>query len=394
MQKTTLPRKAHRKSRRGCIECKRRHIKCDESHPKCVNCNVSVRHCSYEDLVSEARAFVPKKPKFRPAVERPSPLISSPASSTSSPNSADSPPVNKLHLELFHHFISHIVTSLFLESSLSSGCSLDMTKCILAAPFLMNEILGFAALHLSIVRPLQESFYRHQAAELQTHALTEFNNANMVLTPETCLPMFLFSSILALHMLSEKLLFRMGGFNLFLEDFIQSLRLHRGVRAVTNQSWPLLLKSPLKSLLEAEGNALSSNPDNSGDECATLMELVNSADSLNMTIRNTYRDTIKHLQNAFDGSHQHPARFSAIGPIISWPVIIPPRYVDLLEERTPEALVILAYFGALLHSHREMWMFGDSGAYIVTSIKGYLGPDWETWLNWPSGFVQTGAENA
>ena len=257
----------------------------------------------------------------------------------------------------------------------------------------MNEILGFAALHLSIVRPLQQSFYRHHAAELQTHALTEFNSANMDLTPETCLPMFLFSSILALHMLSEKLLFRIGGFDSFLEDFVQSLRLHRGVRAVTNQSWPLLLKSPLKSLLEAEGNALTSNQDNSGNECATLMELVDSSDFLNMSIRNTYRDTIKHLQNAFDGSRQHPSRFSAIGPIISWPVIIPPRYIDLLEERTPQALVILAHFGALLHLHREMWMFGDSGAYIVTFVKDYLGPDWEIWLHWPSELVQSGAEN-
>lgn len=373
---------------------------CDESHPKCVNCNVSMRHCSYEDLVSEARAFipapVPKNSKSRPEIEHPSPLISSPASSTNSNPTpvADSLPVNKLHLELFHHFISHDVTSLCLDNHLSSGYSLEMTKCTLAAPFLMNEVLGFAALHLSIVRPLQQSFYRHHAAELQTHALTEFNTANLDLTPDTCLPMFLFSSILALHMLSEKLLFRIGGFDLFLEDFVQSLRLHRGVRAVTNQSWPLLLKSPLKFLLEAEGNALKSNQDNSRDECATLMELVDSSDSLNMSIRNTYRDTIKHLQTAFDGSHQHPSRFSAIGPIISWPVIIPPRYIDLLEERTPEALVILAYFGALLHLHREMWMFGDSGAYIVTSIKGYLGPDWNIWLHWPSEFVQTGAENA
>lgn len=373
---------------------------CDESHPKCVNCNVSMRHCSYEDLVSEARAFVPapepKKSKTRRGVEHPSPLSSSPASSTNSnpTPAADSPPVNRLHLELFHHFISHIVTSFCLDNHLSCGYSLEITKCILAAPFLMNEILGFAALHLSIVRPLQQSFYRHHAAELQTHALTEFNSANMDLTPETCLPMFLFSSILALHMLSEKLLFRIGGFDSFLEDFVQSLRLHRGVRAVTNQSWPLLLKSPLKSLLEAEGNALTSNQDNSGNECATLMELVDSSDFLNMSIRNTYRDTIKHLQNAFDGSRQHPSRFSAIGPIISWPVIIPPRYIDLLEERTPQALVILAHFGALLHLHREMWMFGDSGAYIVTFVKDYLGPDWEIWLHWPSELVQSGAENA
>ncbi|RDW84016.1 uncharacterized protein DSM5745_04342 [Aspergillus mulundensis] len=265
-----------------------------------------------------------------------------------------------------------------------------MTKCILAAPFLMNEILGFAALHLSIVRPLQQTFYRHHAAELQTHALTEFNSnsANLALSAETCLPMFLFSSILALHMLSEKLLFRMGGFDAFLDGFVQSLRLHRGVRAVTNRSWPLLLNSPLKTLLEAEGTALTRDPAGSGDECAILIELLDSSDSVDMSVRNTYRETIGHLQSAFDGSRQHPSRFSAVGPIISWPVVIPPGYIDLLEERKPQALIILAYFGALLHLHREMWTFGDSGAYIVDSVKDYIGPSWEIWLHWPSAFVR------
>lgn len=359
-----------------------------------------MRHCSYEGLVSEARTFIPaslpKRSRPRPEAERASPLITSPASSFSSNRpAADSPPLNKLHLELFHHFFSHILAFFCLDSHLSSGfSSLEMTKCIFAAPFLMNEILGFAALHLSIVRPLQQSFYRHHAAGLQTHALTEFNGANMDVTPETCLPMFLFSSILALHMLSENLLFRTGGFDTFLNEFVQSLRLHRGVRAVTAQSWPLLLESPLKSLLEAEGNALTSSQGGSGGECAALMDLLDSSDSMHMSVRNTYRETIKHLQSAFDGSHQHPSRFSAVGPVISWPVIIPPRYIDLLEERTPEALIILAYFGALLHLHREMWIFGDSGVYIITSVKDYLGPDWEIWFRWPSELVQPCAENA
>ncbi|KAI9045985.1 uncharacterized protein KD926_005930 [Aspergillus affinis] len=263
-----------------------------------------------------------------------------------------------------------------------------MMKCVLAAPFLMNEILGFAALHLSIVRPVQQRFYRQHAAELQTHALTAFNDTNMDLTPETCLPMFLFSSLMGLHALSEKLLFRKGDFEAFLEDFVQSLRLHRGVRAVTGQCWPLLLKSPLKTLLEAEDNALRTDEGVSGNECSDLMSLVESSDSINTSMRNAYTETIKCLQCAFDGSHQHPLKFAAVGPIISWPVIIPPAYIDLLEERRPEALSILAYFGVLLHLHRDMWIFGDSGAYIITSIREYLGPEWESWWRWPNESVQ------
>ncbi|KAL4940154.1 hypothetical protein BDV06DRAFT_213690 [Aspergillus oleicola] len=382
-----LPRKSHRKSRRGCIECKRRHIKCDERHPKCVNCDVSLRYCSYEEMVSEARAFVPAA-----ASQSKSYLTTSPGGPSTSNLGADSPPLNKLHLELFHHFVSHILTFFCLDDRLSPGySSLEMLKCILGAPYLMNEILAFAALHLSIICPLQQTFYRHHAAELQTHALTEFNGSNIDPTPESCLPMFLFSSILALHMLSNQLLFRIGDLEAFLEDFVQSLRLHRGVRAVTNQSWPVLLQSPLKSLLKAEENALANKADaTSGDDCSKLIALVDHSPSLAASPRDrdTYKETIGYLQSAFDGSRQHPSGIpAAIGPIISWPVLVPPRYVDLLAERRQEALVILAYFGLLLHMHREMWTFGDSGLYIITSIRDYLGPQWAEWLVWPSEFL-------
>ncbi|KAL4882402.1 hypothetical protein BJY04DRAFT_187007 [Aspergillus karnatakaensis] len=414
------PRKPHKKSRKGCIECKRRHVKCDESRPRCVNCTVSARHCSYEDLVSSARTLLSGSYTTRPKTKHstashrrnppsPSPVRCSPQTPESgSLSGTDSPSVNKLHLELFHHFVSHILSLFCLDHHLSSAySSLEMTKCILSAPFLMNEILAFAALHLSIVHPLQQRFYHHHAAELQTHALTEFNNgANIEINADTCLPIFLFSSILALHMLCDKLLFRADDFGDFLQDFVQSLRLHRGVRAVTNQSWPLLLQSPLKSLLEAEQLALDGKHVTPGTECSTLLTLTNSASTptsssnsnstkLDTPTLNTYRETIKSLQLAFDASgrvsttnHPFKSPFSAAGAIISWPVIIPPRYIDLLEEKRPESLAILAHFGALLHLHRSMWTFGDSGKYVVQSVAEYLGDGWKEWVRWPVEVVQ------
>ncbi|KAH3371710.1 hypothetical protein KXV52_001226 [Aspergillus fumigatus] len=358
---------------------------CDESRPVCANCNISNRHCSYEDLVSKAYTLV-KSPSKLPTSRGPKgadkTTLKSPSRSSIDAGTAnDSLPVNKLHLELFHHFIFEILTVVGFER-LSDGCStVKMIKIILTAPFLMNQILAFAALHLSIIRPLQRKFYRDHAAQLQTHALSEFNGANMDLTPDTCLPMFLFSSILALHMLSEKLVYCKDAFEDFLDDFIQSLRLYRGVRAVTNQSWHLLRESPLKSVLEVEAHALDQGV--SEHECLELMSRIESS-PLDSNIKDIYRQAIEYLQKAINASHTHPSKLSTIGPILSWPVIIPDQYIDFLSERRPQALVILSYFGALLHLHRDMWTFGDGGLYIISSVKGYLGPSWADWLRWPN----------
>ena len=40
-------RRSHKKSKRGCSMCKRRHVRCDESVPRCFNCIKGNRVCNY-----------------------------------------------------------------------------------------------------------------------------------------------------------------------------------------------------------------------------------------------------------------------------------------------------------------------------------------------------------
>ncbi|KAH8691165.1 hypothetical protein BGW36DRAFT_305166 [Talaromyces proteolyticus] len=378
-------RKAHKKSRQGCTECKRRHMKCDETRPKCVNCNVSERHCSYEEMVSKANALTqPSRLESKLAHRTRDELSVSSSSSAHAFGADDSPPVNKLHLELLHHFVTDILNFIGIDKCCTEGSAIDITKYILTASYLMNQVLAFSALHLSVVHPDKREFYQYHAAQLQTHALSEFNGAKLDISPENCVPIFLFSSCLAMHVLSEKLLFRPHDFEAFLDHFIQSLRMHRGVRAVTSESWHLLLQSPLKSLLENEGKRLEHG--SSRHEFLELLALVDAM-SFDPAIDTAYRHTIEDLQKAYNGSRSPPSDFSTIGPIISWPVIIPSGYVELLSERRPEALAILSHFGVLLHMHREVWTFGNSGLYLISSINEYLGPQWENWLRWPNSFL-------
>lgn len=44
---STMHRRGHKKSRNGCLECKRRHMKCDETRPQCANCTTVHRACQY-----------------------------------------------------------------------------------------------------------------------------------------------------------------------------------------------------------------------------------------------------------------------------------------------------------------------------------------------------------
>ena len=45
---TRLTRRKHKKSRKGCLTCKRRHVRCDENVPRCLNCTRRNQSCTYE----------------------------------------------------------------------------------------------------------------------------------------------------------------------------------------------------------------------------------------------------------------------------------------------------------------------------------------------------------
>ncbi|KAJ5737239.1 uncharacterized protein N7483_002364 [Penicillium malachiteum] len=272
-------------------------IQCDETHPECINCNVSQRSCSYQDLVSAASAVVqPSRPKSKRAEKKKDTRISSDEVQLGATDYSS--PVNKLHLGLFHHFLADIRSFLGHDNFSYEGSAIDITSQILAAPFLMNQILAFSALHRSITRPEKREYYQYHSSQLQTHALSEFNGQGLNVSADTCIPMFLFSSCMALHILADSLSFRPAGFEPFLDHFIQSLRMHRGVRAITNQSWRLLLRSPLKSLLENE--ALRLDHGAPGDEC---LELLTHVDAMpDSAISSIYRQVTEDLQKVYNAS--------------------------------------------------------------------------------------------
>jgi hypothetical protein len=118
-------------------------------------------------------------------------------------------------------------------------------------------------------------------------------------------------------------------------------------------------------------------------ECDELSALVHAA-PINNSLRDIYLKAIDCLEKSFDGSRKRDLKPPTIGPIIALLVIVPPSFIDPVDKRQPEALVIVSYFGALLHMNREVWAFGSSGMYIIDSITSHLDDYWNDWLPWPN----------
>lgn len=86
------------------------------------------------------------------------------------------------------------------------------------------------------------------------------------------------------------------------------------------------------------------------------------------------------LSNAFPTNTNQPPRLPAV---IGWPVFTEGGFVQLLARKDPMALIILAYYGAALHTLSGFWWLQGLGARLVQAVSKVLGPDSSPLFLWP-----------
>lgn len=289
------------------------------------------------------------------------------------------------------------------------------------APYLIDQILGFSAFHLSVLYeeaalsgsasspPTASSptaacalpavtNLRNQATELQTRAIANFTRLTSHLAPDdtaTSVQRFLFSSIVSLHSLADTLnVLRDDNvdFRGFIGAFGNSVPLHRGVQTVILPIWEYLIESELKPMLSIVHSAMPDfHTHPRGKDCESLLTMVNSASSspsLTVADKDACRAAIDMLQWCFDMYQRLPYP-NTPHAASSFSVTVSTGYVDVLLRLEPEALVILAYYGVLIHRCRRFWLFRDSGARLVRAIANYLGDTWSHILVWAIHVVET-----
>ncbi|KAG4429825.1 hypothetical protein IFR05_014696 [Cadophora sp. M221] len=402
-----MPRRPHRKSRNGCLGCKKRHVKCNEGRPNCSNCMNADLACVYQNKAPPpSSSQSPAAGINYSASSLPSPAATSSAIAPSYWSPASDQPslehgvVNMLHLELLHHAKS-IIDGLECFEITKQECEhavQDIMQFAIKTPYLMHEILSISATHLSTIRSAQSIFLRNQATELQTSALSIFNAQMQSSSNDTSctdyVPRFVFSSLLGSHMLHDTIAYRDGDFTLFIEHFVRYLHVTKGVTLNVQGKWELLRVSSLSPFLEAGARSLDGGSESFSPECEKLESLLKSAD-LGPTSAKAYDEALSHLRSSYyahrrvveaAGIHVDPSALLYGGRtgVYAWPILVSTEYAELVMQRRPEALAILAHYAVLLHWYRDSWMVGDGGRYMIEAITKHLGPYWEEWLASPN----------
>ncbi|KAK3384441.1 hypothetical protein B0T24DRAFT_85181 [Lasiosphaeria ovina] len=381
-----MMRRRHKKSRRGCLECKRRHIKCDETRPRCINCATVERDCSFPPTSEGGESVVSPSTRTSPSgsISGLHPDAVFTELPRFSPLAELHPRVDMVHMELLHHYLTEEGT--IFPPMVGMPLAITMRHA-LREPYLMYQVLALSAHHLSILRPLQEQFYRNTAIQLQTHAVTLFNNIDLGYFDSSFtnrIPVFIFSSVLGFHTLCDTLSHRDDYFPTSLARFMRCLHLHRGVHNSTAGHWEDIQGSELKPVIDAGLEWY--NVRGVGPECDDIQQRILSS-SLNPQELEATQEALDLLQAVFDGRPAvfdgRPSSVTRIHALFNWTTMLVPSFVSMLDAGRPEALAVLGYYFLALHHCRDAWMVGDSGQFLLRSVADYLGPDWSAWMEPP-----------
>lgn len=294
-------------------------------------------------------------------------------------------PFNMTHFRLFHYFENDIAAYIrHLHPGFEDLAKLFINNA-LHNQYLMEELLAYSAAHLSTYAKASErDMYIEESMKLQTRALALYNQAAPQMSEKTCLPMFLYSSLLSHHIIYDVGLNMHNDLGVAIGWLTHSIGIHRGLILLAKAAWPIMsdeVKEICTRSCHRDSNPVpsSSNP---GTECQDLLARLRSTE-LDKEEMEDLCTTVDLLQDRFGAAYTNNSH-TTWAVIQDWLDAIPPGYVDLLNKRKPEALVVLAYFSVLLQGASAHWFVNDLGPRLARLVSENLGPEWADWLRWPN----------
>ncbi|KAI2793359.1 hypothetical protein POX_b03413 [Penicillium oxalicum] len=96
--------------------------------------------------------------------------------------------------------------------------------------------------------------------------------------------------------------------------------------------------------------------------------------------KDIYDQTLRQLHLSLERlmSGSEPRDFA-----FCWPCQTPLRFDDLVQQREPFALIVLAHYAVILHHLHNLWWIRDWGTRILHEILDSVDAEWHELMRWP-----------
>ncbi|KAI1502143.1 hypothetical protein F5X99DRAFT_380041 [Biscogniauxia marginata] len=391
-------RRSHKKSRRGCINCKKWHTKCDELGPPCTNCSLRNATCEYAwSLRDKSLALAPRKAESTGSSD-------DGRSVTKSVTPDIVEPRRVLELELMHQWSTSTYQSFASIPEDYHYLQVVLPREALRCDYLLNGILTAAALHMATkVEETEARMYINTAMELYDKASSSFRTQLSNITRDNHHLLYMFSAMTAfINMTFAQCAFRDGDELSILSSVAVAFDLLNGSLSIALTDFKALLDSPIPlrtflSLGEASVDILDAGTRAALARLAELNDRYTSAladdatenvggEAPPATTLSPYTGAISFLERCF----AEDARGVFRGYCCAFPSACGHQFAAAIKDSEPMVLLILMHWTVLLDRiDEEYWWAKNLGKRLAVGISEVLLrshptliPEWRDNISW------------
>ncbi|KAJ9285674.1 transcriptional regulator family: Fungal Specific TF [Paecilomyces variotii] len=389
-------RRSHRKSKAGCLQCKKRKIKCDEGKPICRNCKVHGVTCSLASA-STYTQYGHGVNSQRSSASAPGPECASPASEATSlqPTSSQSSlatfqaDLAVFDLELLHHYMTATCYTLSRAPAAQAVWRDQVPRIAFTMPAVLHTLLAISALHLARsdqskrASCIAHAQMHHNAA---IHAMVPIVTS---LAPENSPGMFLFASLTCIFACARPpegtdflVLFEHG-------QLSQWVRLFRGTKAIidygdsefhTGVLAPIFANGSNLAARRRQAHALEQGQMYIWE----LRKMVCTKCSPDKSLLQIYQEALDGLCRTLAVAMKPgDERRLETADVFAWLLEVSSEYLELLRQEEPIALVIFAYFCVSVRQIEWMWWMEGLSGRLLKELHSALDEEYRSWLQWP-----------
>ena len=279
-----------------------------------------------------------------------------------------------------HHFTACTAESLSFAHEQQHAWQKDIPVLAYDAPYLMDAILAVAALHLRTIYPDDHSLV-HASHSYMASALSQYSTLlAQGITEHNAEALFSTAAMIAFQASASRRFDsgeKPGSYSLPLAWFHS----FQGVKTVVLSSWQWIrTSSRVFPIIKGQpALVLDLNQDSKQFFSFLLEDLGEDLEPIHEAWREETKRAYLHAVAYLNWAHQKPERSRILG----FAATVSKRFVDLIGQLDPRALVIIACFFAMTKVVDEAWWLQGVAKREVMGLSELLPLEWVGKMDWP-----------
>ncbi|KAF1914547.1 hypothetical protein BDU57DRAFT_453289 [Ampelomyces quisqualis] len=295
--------------------------------------------------------------------------------------------LNVTQIRLIHHYTVVTAKTLAHNSDSEEVFATHLVNTAFHYPFLLHAVLALAALHLSRLEEPTSKLHKEYIVLAEKHhvasladfraSVSNIDNTNwraILLFAGALFPYFCTASVST----GNDLEYAFG-------HFLSNLALTRRVRPMVTGFYDEIMSSELGRIIPEDVKGMNWAVAEAPVE-TELVQLRKFSEVVHQLyppdIVDAYGYAIHVLELVFvraAGSAKRPS--DALLKI--WIYLVSDRYVELLSERQPGSLIILAHYAVLIRRSEQCWYLEGVAERLLSITDAFVPSEWRSWLEWP-----------